>query len=355
MAEEFVSITLEEEVALINKYGHQSANKTIKVKKDDLLSILGKKEILLLQKLNQETIKNSEKITLEISEIGIKLKNETNNLSTKFKTELSLKNKELQTIFDEYSENSTTQIETFEKNIENINTKITQSETRFNTKFEDFEKQFKMQEDKLQKLITDLQKQTNIQTTSLENTKKGLLNLEKELNEKYKQNLEELEKNTRKSYGITKDAVQTKEFENRKKELYWRVILPLVLFILVIFCTLYLAFCNITGVVFIPLTFISFTLYNWYNQERMILEKYAFKTATSGTLRQTINMIQAEFFDQNIDKKDQIADLILKTTDEIYNTKPYQNQVINQVVEMTFGWLKINRNEKHHDKDKSKN
>jgi len=350
MAEEFVSITLEERVVLINKYGHQSGNETIKLKKDDLLSILGKKEISLLQKLNQETTKSSEKISSEISGLTKKLENETNNLSTKFKAELSLKNKELQTLFDEHSNNSTTQIETFEKNIENINTKTIELESRLNTKFEDFEKQFTTQEDKLQKLITDLQKQTNIQKISLENTKKDLLNLEKELNEKYKQDLEDLEANTIESYGITKDAIQTKELENRKKELKIRVIFPLILFILITCCTLFLAYQNTNGVAFIPLTFISFTLYNWYNQERMILEKYAFKTATSSTLRQTLNMIQAEFYAQNIDKKDQIADLILKTTDEIYNAKPYQNQAINQIIEMTFGWLKINRNEKHQTK-----
>ena len=45
---------------------------------------------------------------------------------------------------------------------------------------------------------------------------------------------------------------------------------------------------------------------------------------------------------------------MVKTTDEIYNQKPYQNQVINQVVEMTFGWLKINRDEKHHNEELDK-
>ena len=75
MVEEFVSITLEESLLALNQYNQQNRINIIKIKKDDLLSILGKKEIILLQKLNQETSKNSEKISLEISQISIKLKN----------------------------------------------------------------------------------------------------------------------------------------------------------------------------------------------------------------------------------------------------------------------------------------
>ena len=69
----------------------------------------------------------------------------------------------------------------------------------------------------------------------------------------------------------------------------------------------------------------------------MILEKYVFKATTSGTLRQTVNILNDEFPDS--ESMEKIRDIILKTTDEIYTQKPYQNQIISHFVEFTIGCL----------------
>lgn len=81
-----------------------------------------------------------------------------------------------------------------------------------------------------------------------------------------------IESETREKYGIFKDNVQSKRFEERTKGLVLRVGIALILFIATGALSFYFIYNKADLQTLIPVSFLSFTLYNWYNQEKMILE-----------------------------------------------------------------------------------
>ena len=143
-----------------------------------------------------------------------------------------------------------------EEKLEEKNKAIAKLEGKLETKTKDFDDVVELKNKQIVTLETKINKLTIETNTNFEN-----------LNQEYKSNFLKIESETREKYGILKDDVQSQRFEKISKGLAWRVGIAFFLFIATGGLSFYFIYNKADLQTLIPVSFLSFTLYNWYNQK----------------------------------------------------------------------------------------
>ena len=255
----YIDLNLETPMQLY--YNNAPINATvnkIRVKKIDIQEVLGKKDLDESKKISKEAKNQFEIITKQLSELQT-------NLS---KTEEDWENKNAE--FSNYLKDWKDKIDKkLEEKLEEKDNAIAELEGKLETKTKDFDDVVELKNKQIIDLETKINKLTAETNTNFEN-----------LNQEYKSNFLKIESETREKYGILKDDVQSQRFEKRSKDLTWRVGIAFVLFIVTGGISFYFIYNKADLQTLIPVSFLSFTLYNWYNQKndfgKICIQSYNF-------------------------------------------------------------------------------
>lgn len=104
--------------------------------------------------------------------------------------------------------------------MEEKNNTIAKLEDKLETKTKDFDDIVELKSKQIAILEIEINKLRTEANTKFE-----------KLNQEYESNFLKIETKTREKYGIFKDNVQSKRFETRSNDLWWRVVIVLILFI----------------------------------------------------------------------------------------------------------------------------